>query len=106
MGTKKGGSVVMEANVNGTNQPAQLEIAGEEEIVFRNIAQIEVSEKAREVKPETGVKIDARHVNFYYGTKQALSDVTLPIRERPVPTLIVPSGWCKTTFLPPLSRWN
>ena len=38
----------MEANVNGTNQPAEVEIAGKEEIVFTNIPQIEVSEKAQE----------------------------------------------------------
>ena len=96
----------MEANVNGTNQPAQVEIAREEEIVFTNIPQIEVSEKAREVKPETGVKIDTRHVNFYYGPKQALSDVTLPIRERQVTALIGPSGCGKTTFLRTLNRMN
>src|SRR5438067_3890056 len=105
-GTKKGGPVVMEANVNGTNQPAHVEIAREEEIVFTNIPQIEVSEKAREVKPETGIKIDTRHVNFYYGPKQALSDVTLPIRERQVTALIGPSGCGKTTFLRTLNRMN
>jgi phosphate transport system ATP-binding protein len=96
----------MEANVNGTNQPAQVGIAREEEIVFTNIPQIEVSEKAREVKPETGIKIDSRHVNFYYGPKQALSDVTLPIRERQVTALIGPSGCGKTTFLRTLNRLN
>jgi len=96
----------MEANVNGTNQPAHVEIAREEEIVFTNIPQIEVSEKAREVKPETGIKIDTRHVNFYYGPKQALSDVTLPIRERQVTALIGPSGCGKTTFLRTLNRMN
>ena len=96
----------MEANVNGTNQPAHVEIAREEEIVFTNIPQIEVSEKAREVKPETGIKIDTRHVNFYYGPKQALSDVTLPIRERQITALIGPSGCGKTTFLRTLNRMN
>ena len=96
----------MEANVNGTNQPAHVEIAREEEIVFTNIPQIEVSEKAREVKPETGIKIDTRHVNFYYGPKQALSDVTLPIREHQVTALIGPSGCGKTTFLRTLNRMN
>ena len=97
---------MMDANVNGTNQPAHVEIAREEEIVFTNIPQIEVSEKAREVKPETGIKIDTRHVNFYYGPKQALSDVTLPIRERQVTALIGPSGCGKTTFLRTLNRMN
>ena len=96
----------MEANVNGTNQPAEVEIAGEEEIVFSNIPQIEVSEKAREVKPEAGDKLDVRNVNFYYGPKQALSNVTLPIRERQVTALIGPSGCGKTTFLRTLNRMN
>jgi len=96
----------MEANVNGTNQPAEVEIAGEEVIVFSNIPQIEVSEKAREVKPEAGAKLDVRHVNFYYGSKQALSNVTLPIRERQVTALIGPSGCGKTTFLRTLNRMN
>src|SRR6266853_1554687 len=77
----------MEANVNGSNPPAHVE-------------------KAREVKPETGIKIDIRHVNFYYGPKQALSDVTLPIRERQVTALIGPSGCGKTTFLRTLNRMN
>ena len=97
---------MMEANVNGTNQPAKVEIAGEEVIVVSNIPQIEVSEKAREVKPEAGVKLDVRHVNFYYGSKQALSNVTLPIRERQVTALIGPSGCGKTTFLRTLNRMN
>lgn len=97
---------MMEANVNGTDQPAEVEIAGEKEIIFTNIPQIEVSEKAQEVKPEAGVKLDVRHVNFYYGPKQALSDVTLPIRERQVTALIGPSGCGKTTFLRTLNRMN
>ena len=97
---------MMEANVNSTNQPAKVEIAGEEVIVVSNIPQIEVSEKAREVKPEAGVKLDVRHVNFYYGSKQALSNVTLPIRERQVTALIGPSGCGKTTFLRTLNRMN
>ena len=97
---------MMEANVNGTNQPAEAEIAREEVIVFSNIPQIEVSEKAREVKPEAGVKLDVRNVNFYYGPKQALSNVTLPIRERQVTALIGPSGCGKTTFLRTLNRMN
>ena len=97
---------MMEANVNGANQPAEAEIAREEEITFSSIPQIEVGEKAREVKSEAGVKLDVRHLNFYYGPKQALSDVTLPIRERQVTALIGPSGCGKTTFLRTLNRMN
>src|SRR5438874_12876860 len=97
-GKKKGGPIVMETNVNGTNQPARVGIAGGEEMTFINIPQIEVSKKAREVNPEAGIKLDTRHVNFYYGSKQALNDVTLPIRECQVTALIGPSGCGKTTF--------
>src|SRR5436305_9138899 len=105
-GDKERRPAVMAANVNGINQPAYVEFAGKDEMVFTNIPQIEVSEKAREVKPEAGVKLDVRHVNFYYGPKQALSNVTLPIRERQVTALIRPSGCGKTTFLRTLNRMN
>src|SRR2546429_7527082 len=55
---------------------------------------------------EAPTKIDIRHLNFYYGTKQALIDVSLPIRERQVTALIGPSGCGKTTFLRTLNRMN
>ena len=55
---------------------------------------------------EAPTKIDIRHLNFYYGTKQALTDVSLPIRERQVTALIGPSGCGKTTFLRTLNRMN
>src|SRR5437660_1511703 len=52
------------------------------------------------------VKIDVQHLNFYYGSKQALYDVSLPIRERQVTALIGPSGCGKSTFLRTLNRMN
>src|SRR5438105_9599440 len=55
---------------------------------------------------EAPTKIDIRHLNFYYGTKQALYDVSLPIRERQVTALIGPSGCGKSTFLRTLNRMN
>ena len=55
---------------------------------------------------EAPTKIDIRHLNFYYGSKQALTDVSLPIRERQVTALIGPSGCGKTTFLRTLNRMN
>ena len=71
-----------------------------------------LNEHAGEVDPrkhlnlEAPTKIDIRHLNFYYGTKQALTDVSLPIRERQVTALIGPSGCGKTTFLRTLNRMN
>ena len=55
---------------------------------------------------EAPTKIDIRHLNFYYGSKQALTDVSLPIRERQVTALIGSSGCGKTTFLRTLNRMN
>ncbi len=45
-------------------------------------------------------------VNFYYGRKQALFNVSLDIRARQVTALIGPSGCGKSTFLRTLNRMN
>jgi phosphate transport system ATP-binding protein len=47
-----------------------------------------------------------RNLSFWYGTKQALFEVTLNISERSVMALIGPSGCGKTTFLRSLNRMN
>ncbi len=61
---------------------------------------------ARYLNREADIKIHARNVNFYYGAKQALYDVTLPLAELQVTALIGPSGCGKTTFLRTLNRMN
>jgi phosphate transport system ATP-binding protein len=61
---------------------------------------------AKYLNREADVKIQARNVNFYYGAKQALYDVTLPVAELQVTALIGPSGCGKTTFLRTLNRMN
>ncbi len=65
-----------------------------------------VSETAPTANRDAAVKIDVRHLNFYYGSKQALFDVSLPMRECQVTALIGPSGCGKTTFLRTLNRMN
>ncbi|MFL5626876.1 MAG: phosphate ABC transporter ATP-binding protein PstB [Ktedonobacteraceae bacterium] len=60
----------------------------------------------KNLNPEAPRKIDIKHLNFFYGSKQALTDVSLPIRERQVTALIGPSGCGKTTFLRTLNRMN
>src|SRR5690242_19215905 len=62
--------------------------------------------KPKHLNPEAAIKIDIKHLNFYYGSKQALTDVSLPIRERQVSALIGPSGCGKSTFLRTLNRMN
>ena len=51
-------------------------------------------------------KIKAENVNVYYGSKQALFDVSIDIAEKEVTALIGPSGCGKSTFLRCLNRMN
>lgn len=53
-----------------------------------------------------GVAIDVQQLNFFYGPKQALYDIKIPLRERQVTALIGPSGCGKSTFLRTLNRMN
>lgn len=55
---------------------------------------------------QAAVKIDVVNTKFFYGAKQALYDVSLPIRDRQVTALIGPSGCGKSTFLRTLNRMN
>ena len=60
----------------------------------------------KKLDPEAGVIIHIKNVNFFYGTKQALYDVSLPVRDHQVTALIGPSGCGKSTFLRTLNRMN
>ncbi len=51
-------------------------------------------------------KIEVEHLNFYYGPKQALFDISIPIRAQKITALIGPSGCGKSTFLRCLNRMN
>lgn len=55
---------------------------------------------------DAATKIDIQNLNFYYGSKQALFDVSLPILEHQITALIGPSGCGKSTFLRTLNRMN
>ena len=50
--------------------------------------------------------IQVNHLNFYYGQKLALNDVSIDIPERRITALIGPSGCGKSTFLRCLNRMN
>ncbi|MDD3730849.1 MAG: phosphate ABC transporter ATP-binding protein PstB [candidate division Zixibacteria bacterium] len=52
------------------------------------------------------IKITVRNLDFFYGTVQALFDVSLDIPEHRVFALIGPSGCGKSTFLRTLNRMN
>jgi phosphate transport system ATP-binding protein len=51
-------------------------------------------------------KITARNVDVYYGTKQAIHDVSIDIATENVTAFIGPSGCGKSTFLRVLNRMN
>ena len=58
--------------------------------------------------PETdrAPQIDVRDLNFYYGTKRALENITIGIQPNVVTAFIGPSGCGKSTFLRTLNRMN
>jgi phosphate transport system ATP-binding protein len=95
----------MDIRVNQMNsqeqsgQPIPPEIPAMLKVTVRDAA-------AQHTNQEAGVKIDVRQMNFWYGPKQALFDLSIPLREQQVTALIGPSGCGKTTFLRTLNRMN
>ncbi len=58
-------------------------------------------------QPQEGsaaVKLEARHLNFYYGRTQALKDVSVTLRDRSITAFIGPSGCGKSTLLRVFNR--
>lgn len=87
------------------NRPAQRMRAENLDGSPPGIPRVEIGEAAAG-NLAAAVKIDVRHTSFWYGAKQALFDVTIPLRERQVTALIGPSGCGKSTFLRTLNRMN
>ena len=67
--------------------------------------QRESAKRNRPVETEV-TKLDVRNLNFFYGEKQALFDVSMTVAERAVTAFIGPSGCGKSTFLRALNRMN
>jgi phosphate transport system ATP-binding protein len=57
-------------------------------------------------EPPTPVKIAVTNLNFYYGTKRALTDIGIELRTNVVTAFIGPSGCGKSTFIRTLNRMN
>ena len=69
-----------------------------------NALKIEAFETvAAAVAPER-VKLETRHLDFFYGKNQALYDVNLPVIDKGVTALIGPSGCGKSTLLRAMNR--
>ncbi len=56
--------------------------------------------------PTDEICINIRDVNLWYGQKQALFNVNLPIRKNSITALIGPSGCGKSTLLRSINRMN
>lgn len=51
-------------------------------------------------------KIETRHLNFFYGQRQCLSNVSLRVPDNQITAIIGPSGCGKSSFLRVLNRMN
>jgi phosphate transport system ATP-binding protein len=101
----------MDTRINKSSQPEEkTEVEREDETTTNSggpgIPRVSVTETALKINQSAGVKIDIHNTNFWYGAKQALFDVSIPIREKQVTALIGPSGCGKSTFLRTLNRMN
>ena len=56
--------------------------------------------------PGGEVVIDIRNINLWYGDKQALFDVSMPVKKNRITALIGPSGCGKSTLLRSINRMN
>jgi phosphate transport system ATP-binding protein len=68
--------------------------------------QMQATKPEQQLDTDAPLKIDIKNVNFFYGAKQALFNVAIPIREHQTTALIGPSGCGKSTFLRTLNRMN
>src|SRR5947209_5532128 len=111
---KEGG--LMDTRLNGPQQSAPSDAQSQEvaEEYENGLAPTDSPEKrvsvtidrSENLNPSAAIKIDVKNLNFYYSAKQALFDVSLPIREYQTTALIGPSGCGKSTFLRTLNRMN
>jgi phosphate transport system ATP-binding protein len=56
--------------------------------------------------PEAEALVDVRHLNLFYGDKQALFDISVHFPRNQVTAIIGPSGCGKSTLLRSLNRMN
>ncbi len=96
----------METRTDRSGQEAPANATGEDRRSTPALPKVQFSETAVAADTSADTKIDVHQLNFYYGAKQALFAVSLPVRERQVTALIGPSGCGKSTFLRTLNRMN
>src|SRR5258707_14378236 len=71
-----------------------------------NIPPIVTTSSARETPAALSMRMPISKVNFFYGAKQTLLDVSMGIATNKVTSLIGPSGCGKSTLIRPLNRMH
>ena len=71
-----------------------------------NIFRIEVNSSDNNYVNDNKYKLSIRNINAWFGTKQALKNITLDIKERSVTAFIGPSGCGKTTLIRCINRMH
>ncbi len=74
----------MEIRTNKPDQQVQARSMEtlEDKSSLPTVLKVQVGETTPVANHSADTKIDVRHVNFFYGAKQALYDVSIPVRER------------------------
>ena len=72
----------------------------------RRVPNVALDEGRPAAIADAAVKARVDHLNFYYGSYQALKDLNMQIREKQVTALIGPSGCGKSTFLRCFNRMH
>ena len=103
----------METSINRPSQPTPPSTSGDGQNAPDTSVISEASHEfmghfdpTKHLNPSAAKKIDVEHLDFWYGSKQALYDVGIPLLEKQVTALIGPSGCGKSTFLRTLNRMN
>jgi phosphate transport system ATP-binding protein len=65
-----------------------------------------MAEREAAAPQQSAPKIEVSNLDFFYGAKKALSDISIAIRPNVVTAFIGPSGCGKSTFLRTLNRLN
>src|SRR5216110_1033047 len=71
-----------------------------------NLPPIATSPAARETSAALSMRMTISKVNFFYGSKQSLFDISMGIATNKVTALIGPSGCGKSTLLRTLNRMH
>ncbi|MCX7648766.1 MAG: ATP-binding cassette domain-containing protein, partial [Elusimicrobiales bacterium] len=65
---------------------------------------LNIKEELNKIEEKTKIKV--KDLNFYYGSKQTLKNISMDIYEKKVTAIIGPSGCGKSTFIRLFNRMD